>query len=575
MKQQYPLRQLAQAQFRARLLALAASALPCQAVLAYDFDTGSDLKVSWNNTVKYSAAYRLKDADARLLAGGYPGAGPGDFTGYNLDDGNQNFRNKGVVSNRVDWLSELDVGTRGAGLRLSAAAWYDAVYTRANDNGSAASNAAVLNGGANQQFTKGTRVLHGRNAELLDAFVYGKGSIGELPATLRLGRHTLQYGESLFFGANGIASAQGPVDLVKLLSVPGAQFKEILRPVNQLSGQLQLLPNVSLGAYYQLEWRPTLIPGAGSYLSNYDAAGAGASAFLVAPTNSGAPAFYTQPDMKAKNSGQGGAQLKFTPAGMDVEFGLYAARYHDKTPYFYLGFAPAFPPGAPATVQAVYAEGIKTYGASASTVLGGVNVAAEVSVRRNTPLVSDPTPNFLSRQGAGGIADNSGNPAYALGNTAHINLSAIYVLPTNSLFQGGSLLGELAWNRSTSVVFKGALDPNTTRDASALRVIFEPAWYQVITGLDLTMPVGLGYNIDGRSSAIFNFNGGSAHGGDFSIGVNGSYQQDWKFGVSYVRFLGAAGTFLKNNPATNTPILSYAQSLKDRDYLSLNLKRAF
>jgi hypothetical protein len=559
-----------------RLLALAvAAALPGHSALAAEFDTGSDVKISWNNTIKYSAAYRLKDADPRLLAGGYPGYGPADFSGYNLDDGNQNFRDKGVVSNRVDWLSELDIGTRNAGLRISAAAWYDSVYNGSNDNGSAGSNAAVLTGNVNQEFTKGTRVLHGRNAELLDAFVFGKGSIGDLPGTVRLGRHTLQYGESLFFGANGIANAQGPVDLVKLLSVPGAQFKEILRPVNQLSGQLQVLPNVSIGAYYQLEWRPTLIPGAGSYLSSYDAAGAGASAFLVAPTNSGAPAFYTQPDRKAKNSGQGGAQVKFTPAGTDVEFGLYAARYHDKTPYFYLGFAPAFPPGAPATVQAVYAEGIKTYGASASTVLGGVNVAAEVSVRRNTPLVSDPTPNFLSRQGVGVIADNSGNPAYAVGNSAHVNLSAIYVLPTNSLFQGGSLLGELAWNRRTSTTFQGSLDPNTTRDATSVRMIFEPAYYQVLTGLDLTIPIGVGYNLDGRSSTIFNFNGGSEHGGDFNIGISGTYQQDWKFGISYVRFLGGAATFLKNNPATNMPILSYAQSLKDRDYISLNIKRAF
>ncbi|WP_343731259.1 DUF1302 domain-containing protein [Duganella sp.] len=559
-----------------RLLALAvAAALPGHAALAFEFDTGSDVKLSWNNTIKYSAAYRLKDADPRLLAGGYTGFGAADFTGYNLDDGNQNFRNKGIVSNRIDWLSELDVGTRNAGLRISAAAWYDTVYNRSNDNASPGSNAGILTGNANQDFTKGTRVLHGRNAELLDAFVFGKGSIGDLPGTVRLGRHTLQYGESLFFGANGIANAQGPVDLVKLLSVPGAQFKEILRPVNQLSGQLQVLPNVSIGAYYQFEWRPTLIPGAGSYLSSYDAAGAGASAFLVAPTNSGAPAFYTQPDMKAKNSGQGGAQVKFTPAGSDIEFGLYAARYHDKTPYFYLGFAPAFPPGAPATVQAVYAEGIKTYGASASTVLGGVNVAAEVSVRRNTPLVSDPTPNFLSRLGGGALSDNRGNPGYAVGNSAHVNLSAIYVLPTNSLFQGGSLLGELAWNRRTSTTFQGSLDPNTTRDATAVRMIFEPAYYQVLTGLDLTVPIGIGYNLSGRSSTIFNFNGGSEHGGDFNIGISGSYQQDWKFGISYVRFLGAAGTFLKNNPATNTPILSYAQSLKDRNYISLNIKRAF
>jgi hypothetical protein len=573
MKHQHTIRHLPR---KAGILALAvAAALPCQQALAYEFETGSEVKVSWNNTFKYSAAYRMKDADQRLLAGGYPSAGPGDFSGYNLDDGNLNFRKKGIVSNRVDWLTELDIGTRTMGMRVSAAAWYDDVYHSRNDNNSPATNAAVLGGHAANEFTEGTRKLHGRKAELLDAFVFAKGSIGDLPGTVRLGRHTLQYGESLFFGANGIANAQGPVDLVKLLSVPGAQFKEILRPVNQLSGQLQILPNVSLGAYYQLEWEPTLIPGVGSYLSTYDAAGAGATGFLVAPVGSGAPTFFTQPDMKTSNSGQGGAQVKFTPAGSDVEFGVYAARYHDKTPYFYLGFAPAFPPGAPATVQAVYAEGIKTYGASASTVLGGFNVAAEISVRRNTPLVSDPTPNFLSAKGVGILANNSDNPGYAVGNTAHANLSAIYVLPTNSLFQGGTLLGELAWNRRTSITNQGSLDPNTTRDATSVRMIFEPAYYQVVSGLDLTIPIGLGYNIDGRSSAIFNFNGGSSHGGDLNIGVSGSYQQDWKFGFSYVRFLGTTGTFLKNNPATSTPILSYAQPLKDRNYISFNVKRAF
>jgi hypothetical protein len=560
---------------RATILALAiAATLPGHA-LAYEFDTGSDVKITWNNTFKYSTAYRLKDADSRLLAGGYPSAGPADFTGYNLDDGNQNFRNKGIVSSRIDWLSEFDAGTRDLGLRISAAGWYDAAYNQSNDNASPASNAVTLKGISATRFADGTRRLHGRDAEVLDAFVFAKGSVGGLPGTVRVGRHTLQYGESLFFGANGIANAQGPVDLVKLLSVPGAQFKEILRPVSQVSGQLQVLPNVSLGGYYQFEWRPTLIPGVGSYLSSYDAAGAGNTAFLVAPTNSGAPAFYAIGDMKAKNSGQDGLQLKFNPAGSDVEYGLYAARYHDKSPNFYLGFNPGFPPGAPSTLQAVYAQGVRTFGASASTVLLGANVAAEVSVRRNTPLVSDPTPNFLSARGPGIFADNSGNPAYAVGNTAHVNLSAIFVMPTTPWFQGASLLGELAWNRATSVKYRGSLDPNTTRDATSARVIFEPAYYQVADGLDLSIPIGLGYNIDGRSRAIFNFNGGSAHGGDFNIGVNATWRQDWKIGFSYVRFLGSAGTFLKNNPATDTPMLSYAQPLKDRDYLSFNLKRAF
>ena len=551
---------LKRVQSRASIIALAvASTLQCHVAHAYDFDTGdSDVKISWNNTFKYSTAYRLHDADARLLASGSP-------FGLNLDDGDQNFQNKGVISNRLDWLTELDIGTKNSGFRLSAASWYDSVYNKANDNTSAATNAAVLRNTPTNQFTAGTRNQMGRDSQVMDAFVFTKGNVGDMPGTVRLGKHSVIYGETLFFGANGIANAQGPVDLVKLLSVPGTEFKEILLPVNQISGELQLRPNLSLGGYYQFAWRPSNIPGSGSYLSAFDIIGPGTSGYLNAPTFTGAPVFSSIADLRAKNSGQFGLQLKYTPEGSDIEYGLYAARYNDKTPNFYLGFSST----GPATWQQVYAEGIKTVGASASTVLGDTNVAIEGSVRRNNDLNSDPVVNLVG-------GNNTTRPLYAVGNTAHINISAIEVLPTNRLFQGGSLLGELAWNRTTSITANAsALDPNTSRDATAMRMIFSPAYYQILPGVDITIPVGLGYNIDGRSSAIAQFNGGVFHGGDFSIGINGSYQVDWKFGISYVRFLGATGAFLKANPATGAPMLSFNQALADRNFISLYVKRAF
>ena len=124
----------------------------------------------------------------------------------------------------------------------------------------------------------------GNMAEVLDAFVYAKSS-GETPATIRAGRHTLVYGETLFMGANGIAYAQGPTDLVKLLAVPGTPFKEILLPVNQVSGTVQVASNVSVGAYYQLEWRPTRIPGVGSYNSDFNGAGVGIDGILLPSSN--------------------------------------------------------------------------------------------------------------------------------------------------------------------------------------------------------------------------------------------------------------------------------------------------
>ena len=480
---------------------------------------------------------------------------------FNQNDGDLNFKKKGLISSRLDWLSEFDIGTRNLGARVSGAYWYDLVYNRGNHNdGSIADSSCILSGRPCNEFNPDTRDQHGKQGEVLDAFVYAKGG-DEHPGTIRAGRHTLVYGETLFMGANGIAYAQGPTDLVKLLAVPGTPFKEILLPVNQISGTVQVSSNVSVGAYYQLEWRPTRIPGVGSYNSDFNGAGVGVDGILLgAPPTPPAMGITT---MEAKDSGQGGIQVKFTPENSGVEYGLYAAQYNDKGPQLYVDVVAN-------TWQQIYAEGIKTYGASASGVLLGANVALEVSERRNTPLVDDPV--FYP------AAADSNNPLFGIGNTAHANLSALYVMPTNSLFEGGVWLAELGWNRALSCTLNCSnVDPNTTRDASSMRLIFAPDYYQVINGLDISIPVGLGYGLSGRSRAVFKFNGGVEHGGDLSIGVNGTYQQVWKGGINYVHYLGAATPFLISNPATGTtnPTLSYGQSLADRDNISLYIKRSF
>jgi hypothetical protein len=542
------------ANIKAIIFALA-SVLPIHAAHAIDFQTDNpDLRITWNNTFKYSTAYRLKDADPALTND------PANFT-FNQNDGDLNFKKKGLISSRLDWLSEFDIGTRNLGARVSGAYWYDLLYNRGNHNdGSVLDSSVALSGRPSNEFNPDTRDQHGKQGEILDAFVYAKGG-DEHPGTIRAGRHTLVYGETLFMGANGIAYAQGPTDLVKLLAVPGTQFKEILLPVNQISGTVQVSSNVSVGAYYQLEWRPTRIPGVGSYNSDFNGAGVGVDGILL-----GAPPIPPAMGitaMEAKDSGQGGIQVKFTPENSGVEYGLYAAQYNDKGPQLYVDVVAN-------TWQQIYAEGVKTYGASASGVLLGANVALEVSERRNTPLVDDPV--FYP------AAADSNNPLFGIGNTAHANLSALYVMPTNSLFEGGVWLAELGWNRALSCTNNCSnVDPNTTRDASSMRLIFAPDYYQVMNGLDISIPVGLGYGLSGRSRAVFKFNGGVEHGGDFSIGVNGTYQQVWKGGINYVHYLGAATPFLISNPATGTtnPTLSYGQSLADRDNISLYIKRSF
>src|SRR5471032_3262755 len=94
----------------------AAVALFATTAGAVEFDTDDpDTKVRWDNTVKYSAAVRTGRQSAQLLAN------------PNQDDGDRNF-SRGLISNRIDWLSELDVQHDDFGGRVSAAGWYDTVY---------------------------------------------------------------------------------------------------------------------------------------------------------------------------------------------------------------------------------------------------------------------------------------------------------------------------------------------------------------------------------------------------------------------------------------------------------------
>ncbi|WP_295472657.1 DUF1302 domain-containing protein [uncultured Pseudomonas sp.] len=519
---------------------------------AAQIDLGSsDWQLRWDNTLKYSQAWRLHGADERLLnaptAGGlYPSI---------QSQGDRNF-SRGLVSNRLDIFSEMDLSHRDYGLRVSGAAWYDQVYNDDTDSRS------------QPHFLSDTRELHGRDAELLDAFVYLRGEPAEdMQGVVRLGRHSLVYGESLFFGGNGIGAAQGPTDVVKLLSVPGSQFKEILRPVNQLSGQLQINPRLSVGAYYQFEWERSSLPGAGSYLSDNDAIGKGSGDLTEVFGNT----TVHGRDIEARDGGQGGVQMRFKPEGTELELGLYAARYHDKAPsglYAYLDGPAAAASGLPILNQyrQVFAEGIKTVGASFSTAYGDFNFAGETSLRWNAPLVSN-----LQVVAPGQAVGNGSDALYAKGHTAHVNLSTIYLLPPSSFWDGGSVLAELAWNRTLSVTDnRQALDSNTTRDATALRILAEPAYFQVADGVDLSVPVGLGVVLDGRSSAVSKSGFGNTHSGDWSVGLKATYLQRWEMGLNYVNFFGATGAGL--NQAGD---FSYRQSLADRDFVSMYVKTTF
>lgn len=519
---------------------------------AFEIDTGSqDWKIRWDNTLKYSAAFRVEDRSDSLLQD------------INRDDGDRNF-DTGPTSNRFDLLSELDVTYRNFGARISAAAWYDSIYNTDNDHDSpATSNSFSV---SHDEFTDDTRDLMGRKIELLDGFVFGKHDIGSTPASFRLGRHTLLWGESLFFATNGISYGQAPLDLIKLLGVPSTQAKELFMPVGQFSGQLQPLDNLSVAMFAQFESRETRIPPAGSYFSNIDILDEGGERLLLGP-NPG-PALFRGKDMEADNLGTWGLSTRYRPAAFDVELGLYYYQYHERMPQIYLqpGVAPdgtVINPGVINLARGqvgeyflVYPEEVQLIGTSFSTQVGDVSLGGELSGRIDTPLVSTPQTVLPGMK-----ADNEDNPLYAVGDTLHANLSAIYALSTTSFWQGGNILAEVGWNYLIDTTDNdAALDPSRDDYAVGIRTLFEPAYYQVISGVDLTVPIGAGYNPKGKSPVDPIFNGGGAdEGGDWNIGLKVTYLQTWKFGLTYTNYFGDEDT----------------QTLADRDFISLYIQRTF
>ncbi len=564
-----------------RLIALVAW-LVASGAQAFEIPTDSeDWQLRWDSTAKLSTKLRTESADPALkdsfrqIPTGAPAPAPASFSfpqALNFNAGDQNFQNKGIVSKRADLLTEFDaIWRKNFGVRVSAAAWYDANLHGKSD----ADNDSSLGQSPYNAFPASTKRLAGGDGEVLDAFVFGGWQLdGGGKVTARLGRHALQYGESLFFGDNGIARAQGPIDIDKLLASPNAQFKEIVRPVPQLSAQWQVSPNVSLGGYVQFAWEADRLPPAGSYFSTANIPwGSGQQQLAGIPGDNHVTTNYRltpAADQKPANSGQFGLQLKWRLDETDL--GFYVARYHDKGGQLYGQLATV--PGAQAysggTWFYAFPEAIKVAGASFSTSVGDFNIAGEASVRDNMPLHIHP--NHLY-----GFYPGQPQPQYATGRTAHLNLSTLATFGPNFLAMESALVAELAWNRLLSVN-----DPNATigvghgrtRDATALQLVYTPSYRQALPGVDLSVPVGLRYTVDGASSVT----AWDARGnGQLTLGLEGNVANTWQLAATYTHYLGDAVPFVDLSPVATggSAMFGRGNALADRDHLSLSVRRTF
>jgi hypothetical protein len=506
---------------------------------AAELYSGANLNLRWDNTLKYTAGFRVEDRSAALIAN------------PNQDDGDRNF-GPGPINNRLDLLTEADLHYRAVGVRASGAAWFDSIYNTTNDNDSPATANAVSV--PHDHFTHATRDLHGRKAELLDGFGFFNGRVHGLPVTLRAGRHTLLWGESLLLADNGISYAQAPLDAIKALSVPNSQAKELFLPVAQLSALVQPREQLGVSGFYQLEYRRTRLPGVGSYFSSVDLLDAGGERLLL-PMPAGAALFRGQ-DLAASNLGQWGLSARYRARAIDTDFGLYFIRFHDKLPQLYLrpGQGVEVALGKVGDYALVFPERITLLGASFSTTIAGASLAGEVHARHRMPLASTPQPVMPGAQ-----ADNDEHPLYAIADTVHGQVSVIYSFRPSPLWQGATVIGELGGQGVARYIEnRAAVDPSRARWALGFRTIFTPTYFNVLPNLDLNVPITVAYNPWGKSP-IAGFNGGAHNGGIVSVALSPQFRTVWLGTLQFTHYFGRKDF----------------QVLGDRDFVSLSVQRTF
>lgn len=162
-----------------------------------------------------------------------------------------------------------------------------------------------------------------------------------------------------------------------------------------------------------------------------------------------------------------------------------------------------------------------------------------------------------------------------MGKTAHVNASVLWSLEPGALWREATLVGEVAWNRMLSCDKNcdTALDPHGTRDAVGMRVVFTPTYRQAAPGLDLSVPVGVGYSPKGsRSLALGPGFLPPEDGGDITVGLAGVYQTEWNINLAYTHFYGKGDTLMT---AAQIPTYTYDQTYKDRDFVTLTVRKTF
>lgn len=540
--------------------AIAAMACAGAGYAGETIEVGNDVKLDWKLTGTYTAGQRMKSADP-ILAGNSGG-----------NDGDNNFRKNAMTANRLSALFESRLYKGDSGFVLSGSTFYDDVYHRSNDNDP---NSKTTNKPAPfNQFTDAAERYHGGYSRILDAYAYTSLKLGdESRATVRLGRHVVNWGEATFFP--NIAMAQGPFDGTKA-GIPGTETKDSVLPEDQISASIEVTPRWTLLGHAQFGFHTTIPAAPGSFLSTSDGIGPGGSCLgpymsIPAMGFNGCSFGVRKGDIEPGKTGQWGIGTRFRVTD-ETEVGAYYLNYNDRTPIPEIN---VFTPGpikgvnvGNGSYQVRYFDNIKLLGGTVSTTFGPVSAYAEYAYREGAPVLVD------------AIIDPAKRTTIATptrGNVSQLNLGGFYNIGRTAVADQMTFLGELSAVSVHKITPRKAVGaegfpanfgfvasdrPNfQTKNGLAISGTLVLGYPGIFDGWDLNVPISYSHQLKGRTLV-----GGVGGKGDkrYSIGATFTRRGNLSLGVTYLGYLGDASL---------APLTS--RLLTDRDQLSVTMKYTF
>jgi len=284
----------------------------------------------------------------------------------------------------------------------------------------------------------------GTDLQWLDANFYGRMPFyGEKELSFKIGRQTVNWGESTLLVINSINQAQ-PVNANNLFRV-GFTVEEVFTPVGMAFASFEPFDGATIEAYYQYEWKPVEAPAPGSYFGfadigtnnavdnvnltfgtspdDPDRAFAGATASeqlgyldnpltLITPTTT---TFQRGKDREADHQGQYGLAFKYYAEnlGNGTELGLYFMNYHSKLPYVSFMSAEASCARAEGNPMGINANSTTSFLQACPNVPVNTNPEAGAQLRQDAIALGLANPAILADLGGdltGLLALLTGNP---------------------------------------------------------------------------------------------------------------------------------------------------------------------